>query len=122
MVFLKQMKHEDEFRQLNESVRPFYGKAKTELTSSCLEAIFLAQNIMTLQNNLTLISYRNRRYYLRAGANCQSVCVSYLPDRGKAATRRVDKLRMQRLLPHGGRRVLGSRAADVGSGINRSAR
>ncbi len=89
----------------------------------CPRQIFaFAQKVMTLQNNLSLISYQDQRYHLAVGANCQSACVSYLPDRGKSAARRVEMLRMQSPLPCGGKRVLGSRAADVGSRIDRTAR
>ena len=54
---------------------------------------------MRLQNNLSLISYQEERYHCAVGANCQSACVSTLPDKAKSAVRRVDKLRTQSPLP-----------------------
>jgi len=122
MVSLRQMSYAGELRQLNERVHPFYGEAALGMIMRCAEAVFFWENIMTFQNNLTLISYQDQRYHLAAGANCQSACLSYLPDRGKSAARRVEMLRMQSPLPCGGKRFLGSRAADAGSGIDRTAR
>ena len=121
MVSLRRMNYAGELRQLNERVHPFYGAAALEMIMRCAEAIFYLENIMTLQNNLSFISYQYKRYNLATGASCQSACLSYLPDRGKSAERRVEMLRMQSPLPCGGKRVLSSRAADVGSGINRTA-
>ena len=81
----------------------------------------MSQNIIRLQNNLSLISYCDQRYHLPAGANCQSACVSYLPDRGEPAAKREEIAPDAELSPRKGRVTLIDRAA-VGSGINRTAR
>ena len=79
-----------------------------------------AQKIIRLQNNLTLISYRNRRYHSTAGANCQSACLNYLPDRGNLAVRRGRVAPVEVVSPHVGR-VIQSYRAGLGSGVDRTA-
>ena len=83
--------------------------------------LFCPYKTITLQKNLTLISYRNRRYHLVAGANCQSACLNYLPDRGNLAVRRGRVAPVEVFSPHVGR-VNESYRAGLGSGVDRTAR
>ena len=80
------------------------------------------QNIMRLQNNLTLIYYSNKRYHLTADTNCQSVCLNYLPDRGNLAVRRDRVAPAEELSPHVVGRVILFCRAGLGSGVDRTAR
>ena len=81
-----------------------------------------AQNIMRLQNNLTLISYSNKSYNLIADINCQGVCLNYLPDRGNLAIRRDRVAPAEELSPHVVGRVILFCRAGLGSGVDRTAR
>ena len=81
-----------------------------------------AQNVIRLQNNLTLISYSNKRYHLTADTNCQSVCLNYLPDRGNLAVRRDRVAPAEELSPHVVGRVILFCRAGLGSGVDRTAR
>ena len=83
--------------------------------------LFSARKTIRLQNNLSLISYLNRRYHYAAGVNCQSACVHYLPDRGSPAVRRGAVAPEAELSPRKGRVILSDRAG-LGSGVNRTAR
>ena len=83
--------------------------------------LFCLYKTITLQKNLTLISYRDRRYHLLAGANCQSACLTYLPDRGNLAVRRGRVAPVEVVSPHVGR-VIESYRAGLGSGVDRTAR
>ena len=80
------------------------------------------QNIMRFQNNITLISYSNKRYHLTAGTNCQSVCLNYLPDRGNLAVRRDRVAPAEGLSPHVVGGVILFCRAGLGSGVDRTAR
>ena len=80
-------------------------------------------NLISFQNDNTLISYRDERYHLSAGVNCQkdACCFSYLPDRGKIPPRGGEKAPDAELFSPKGKRIL-MVPSCLGSGNNRTAR